>query len=70
MYVSDITQDGVRDNDDAPTSDECTNEYDDNEVSVSFAFIVFSPSLVHDRDFSVFWVVDSSCSINLTAFSR
>jgi hypothetical protein len=37
-------------------------------VSVPFSFVAFSPSLTHGRDLSQFWVVDSACSISLTAF--
>jgi hypothetical protein len=51
-----------------PTLEECTYEYDETEVIVAFSFVVFSSSLAHGRDLSQLWVVDSACSINLTAF--
>jgi hypothetical protein len=51
-----------------PTLEECTDEFDDTEVSVPFTFVAFSSSLAPGRDLSQFWVVDSACSINLTAF--
>jgi hypothetical protein len=51
-----------------PTLEECTYEYDDSEVSVSFNYVSFSSSLAPGRDLSQFWVVDSACSINMTAF--
>jgi hypothetical protein len=54
--------------DDMPTLEECTNEYDDTEVSVPFRFVAFSSSLAPGRDLSQFWVVDSTCLMNLTAF--
>jgi hypothetical protein len=49
---------------------ECTDDYDDTEVSVPFSFVAFSPSFPPGRDLCQFWVVDSTYSINLTAFSR
>jgi hypothetical protein len=51
-----------------PTLDECTDEYDDTEVSVPFSSVAFSSSLTRGRNLSQFWVVDSACSINLIAF--
>jgi hypothetical protein len=51
-----------------PTLEDCTEEYDDTEVSVPFSSIAFSSSLTPGRDLSQFWVVDSACSINLAAF--
>jgi hypothetical protein len=56
------------DSDSLPTLEECTDEYDDNEVSVPFSSVAFSSSLTHGRSLSQFWVVDSACSINLTSF--
>jgi hypothetical protein len=50
------------------TLEECTFECDDTEVSVPFNIVAFSSSFAHGRDLSQFWVVDSACSINLTAF--
>jgi hypothetical protein len=63
--LSDIPAD---DADILPTLEDCTYEYDDTDVSVPFSFVAFSSSLTHGRDLSQFWVVDSACSINLTAF--
>jgi hypothetical protein len=51
-----------------PTLEECTDEYDDTEVSVPFSSVAFSSSLTPGRNLSQLWVVDSACSINLTAF--
>jgi hypothetical protein len=51
-----------------PTLEECTYEYDDTGVSVPFSSATFSSSLALVCDLSQFWVVDSACSINLTAF--
>jgi hypothetical protein len=51
-----------------PTIEDCTSEYDDTEASVPFTFVAFSSSLARGRGLSQFWVVDSACSINLTAF--
>jgi hypothetical protein len=55
------------DSDSLPTLEECT-EYDDTEVSVPFSSVAFSSSVTPGRNLSQFWVVDSACSINLTAF--
>jgi hypothetical protein len=63
--LSDVTAD---DTDSLPTLEGCTDEYDDTEVSVPFSSVAFSSSLTPGRDLSQFWVVDSACSINLTAF--
>jgi hypothetical protein len=51
-----------------PTLEDCTDEYDDTEVSVPFSSVAFSSSITPCRDLSQNWVVDSACSINLTAF--
>jgi hypothetical protein len=51
-----------------PTLEECTDEFYDIEVSVPFTSVAFSSSLAPGRDLSQFSVVDSACSINLTAF--
>jgi hypothetical protein len=48
---------------DMPTMKECTNEYDDTEVSVPFGYVAFSSSLAPGRDLFRLWVVDSACSI-------
>jgi hypothetical protein len=61
----DVTTD---DTDSLPTLEDCTAEYDDTEVSVPVRFVAFSSSLTPGRDLSQFWVVDSACSINLSAF--
>jgi hypothetical protein len=51
-----------------PTLEECTVEYDDNEVSVPFTSVAFSSSIAPGCDLSRLWV-DTACSINLkTAF--
>jgi hypothetical protein len=41
--------------------------YDDTKVRFPFNSASFSPSLTPGRDLSDLWVVDSACSINLTA---
>jgi hypothetical protein len=51
-----------------PTLEACTDEYVDTEVSVHFSSVAFSSSFTPGRDLSQFWVIDSACSINLTAF--
>jgi hypothetical protein len=51
-----------------PSEMECTDEYDDTEVGTTFCSTAFSTSAPPGRDLSDFWVVDSACSINLTAF--
>jgi hypothetical protein len=51
-----------------PTLEKFTKELDDSKVSVPFTFVAFSSSITPSRDLSQFWVVDSACSINLTAF--
>jgi hypothetical protein len=51
-----------------PTLEDCTDNYDDTEVSVPFSSVAFSSSLTPGRDLSQFWVIDSACSISLTAF--
>jgi hypothetical protein len=63
--LSDVPSD---DPDSLPTLEECTDEFDDTGVSVPFTLVAFSSSLAPGRDLSQFWVVDSACSINLTAF--
>jgi hypothetical protein len=51
-----------------PSEMECTDEYDDTEVGITFCSIALSASTPPGRDLSDFWVVGSACSINLTAF--
>jgi hypothetical protein len=63
--LSDVPAD---DSESLPTLEDCTDEYDDIEVSVPFSSVVFSSSLTPGRNLSQFWVVDYACSINLTAF--
>jgi hypothetical protein len=63
--LSDVTADDI---DTLPTLEDCTDEYDDTEVSVPFSSVAFSSSLTPGRDLSQLWVVYSACSINLTAF--
>jgi hypothetical protein len=63
--LSDVPAD---DSDSLPTLEECTDENDDTEVSVPFSSAAFSSSLIPGRNLSQFWVIDSACSINLTAF--
>jgi hypothetical protein len=63
--LSDVTAD---DTDGLPTLEDCTDEYDDTEVSAPLRFVAFSSSLTPGRDLSQFWVVDSACLINLTTF--
>jgi hypothetical protein len=53
--------------DSLPTLEDCTYEYDD-EVSVPFSSVALSASLTPSRDLSQFSVVNSACSINLTAY--
>jgi hypothetical protein len=62
--LSDVPAD---DSDSLPTLEEYTDEYDDIEC-VPFGSVAFSSSLTHGRNLSHFLVVDSACSINLTAF--
>jgi hypothetical protein len=44
------------------------NEYDDTAVSTSFACVAFASSASSIANFSDHWVVDSACSVNVTAF--
>jgi hypothetical protein len=67
-HLSDIPQDNSHDTPDAPTLEDCIDEYDDTEVSVPFAFVAFSSSFSPHHDLSHFRVVDSACTINLIAF--
>jgi hypothetical protein len=64
-HLSDVP---TNDADVLPILEDCTDKYDDIVVRVSFSSLAFSSSLAHGRDLSQFWVVDSACSINLTAF--
>jgi hypothetical protein len=50
------------------TLEECTDEYDATEVSVPVSSFAFSSSLDPGRYLSQFCVIDSACSINLSAF--
>jgi hypothetical protein len=58
----------AEDTDSLPTLEDCTDEYDDTEVSVPFSSFAKSFSLTPGRDLSYVWVVDSACSINFTVF--
>jgi hypothetical protein len=58
----------TNDHDTLPTIEEWTDEYNDTEVSAPFTSVAFSSSIAPGRDLSPFLVVDSACSINLTAF--
>jgi hypothetical protein len=55
--LSDVPTDGTEI---MPTLEECTDEYDDTEVSVPFSSVVFSSSLSPNRDLSQFWVIVSA----------
>jgi hypothetical protein len=50
--LSNVTTDDI---DSLPTFEDCTDEYDDTEMSVPFSFVAFSSSLKPGRDFSPFW---------------
>jgi hypothetical protein len=63
--LSDIPTD---DPDGTPTLKDYTYEYDDIEASIPFSTFAFSSSLARGLDLSQIRVVDSACSINLTAF--
>jgi hypothetical protein len=56
------------DADSLPTLEDCADDCDDDDVCVPFSSVAFSSSLTLGRNLSQFWVVDSACSINLTAF--
>jgi hypothetical protein len=68
--LSDVPADDAPadDADSLPTLEDCADDCDDDGVSVPFSFAAFSSSLTPCRNLSQFWVVDSACSINLTAF--
>jgi hypothetical protein len=51
-----------------PTLEDCTDNYDDTEVSVPLSYVALSSSLTPGSELSQFRVADSACSINLTAF--
>jgi hypothetical protein len=63
--LSDVLADET---DSLPTLEDCTDEYDETKVSVPFNSVAFSSSITRGRDLSQYLVVDSACSINLTAF--
>jgi hypothetical protein len=44
------------------------DEFDDTEVGTSFAYVAFASSASPVTDMSEYWVVDSACFVNLTAF--
>jgi hypothetical protein len=64
--LNDVT--AADDTDGMPTLEDCTDEYDDTEVSVPFSSVAFSSSLLPGCDLSLLWVIDFAFSINLTAF--
>jgi hypothetical protein len=66
--LRDILHDISRDALDAPTLGKITEKYADTQVSGSFAYVALSSSLPPHPYLFQFWVVDSACSINLTAF--
>jgi hypothetical protein len=68
--LSDVSHDDphATASEDMLTLEKCTDVQDDPEISVSFRSFAFSSSLNPGRDLSSFWVVDSACSIILTAF--
>jgi hypothetical protein len=68
--LSDVPADDAPadDTDSLPALEDCADDYDDDEVSVPFIYVAFSSSLAPGRNLSQFWVVDSACSISLTAF--
>jgi hypothetical protein len=51
-----------------PSETKSTNEYDDTHVSASLRSVAFSAFAPPGRDLSQSWVVNSACSIRLTAF--
>jgi hypothetical protein len=51
-----------------PSERDCTDEYDDTEVGTTFCSVALSASTPPGRDLSNLMVIDSACSINLTAF--
>jgi hypothetical protein len=68
--LSDVPADDALadDADSLPTLEDCAVVCDDDAVSVPFSSVAFSSSLTPGRNLSQFLVVDSACSINLTAF--
>jgi hypothetical protein len=58
----------LEDDIDCPLEYDMQDEYDDTEVSVSFTSIAFASPASSIVDMSDYWVVDSACSVNLTAF--
>jgi hypothetical protein len=67
--LSDVQADDAPadDADSLPTPKDFADDCDDDEMSVPFNSLAFSSSLAPNRNLSQFWVVDSACSINLTA---
>jgi hypothetical protein len=68
--LSDVPADDAPadDTDSLPTLEDFADDCNDDEVSVPLSSVAFSSSLALGRNLSHFWVVDSACSINLTAF--
>jgi hypothetical protein len=52
----------------ADCSQEHDMEYDDTGVCVSFTSVAFTSHSSSFIDLSIYWVVDSACSVNLTTF--
>jgi hypothetical protein len=63
--LSDVTAD---DSHSMSILEDCTDEYDNTEVSVPLSSVAFTSYLTPGRDLSQFRVVDSAGSINTTAF--
>jgi hypothetical protein len=58
----------LQDGTECPVEYDMEDEYDDTAVSVSFTSIAFTSLASSIADMSDYWVVDSACSVNLTAF--
>jgi hypothetical protein len=69
-HVSDVaaTFAPVEDDTHCPVEYEMQDEYDDKEESVSFTSVAFASRASSIADMSDYLVVDSACSVNLTAF--
>jgi hypothetical protein len=70
-HLSDVHADmaSVEDaTDGEPLDYDMHDECDDTEVSTSFAYVAFASFASSVANLSDYWVVDSACSVNLTAF--
>jgi hypothetical protein len=57
-HVALLSEVPPNDLDTMPTLEECTGDFDDNEVSVPFTFVAFSSSIAPGRDLSQFgWLI-------------